>query len=203
MALPVCFCPNTKVKKIQQCLQKALGPHYDETIMKYIKSWPPEQHRYLNKDHQENLIKEQIRLYTEEILEGKSVLDIGCGMGVFLEICRSIRTLAIGVDIPESDFTPVHVSRGLPVVYHDCRQFPWPFPTKSFDIVRCVATITFLQPENFSYALQEMARIARQKILIIANKGPTWDKGKPFLTTPEGWELVRDEGTLMTWRRNG
>jgi len=65
--------------------------------------------------------------------------------------------------------------------------------------LRYVATITFLQPENFSFALQEIAIIALQKILIIANKRATWNKDKPLLTTPVGW-TVKDEGI---WRRNG
>lgn len=203
MALPVCFCPNPEVRNIYRCLQMPLGPYYDETIVKYIKSWPSEQHRYLDKKMQEKLIKEQIRLYTEEILAKKSVLDVGCGMGIFLEVCESMGALAIGVDIPDSAFTPIHKSRWLPVVYHDCRKFPWPFPTESFDVVRCVATITFLQPENFSFALQEMARIARQKIVIIANRGPVWENGKSHLVTPKGWELEKGEGVVRVWRRNG
>lgn len=203
IALPVCFCPNKEIKKIQKCLQEPLKDEYDEAIIDYIKRWPSEQHRYLNRQHQKELIMSQIKDYTKEVLEGWSALDIGCGMGVFLEICREHEALAIGVDIPESDFTPIHVSRRLPIVYHDCRQFPWPFPSLSFDIVRCVATITFLQPENFSSALQEMARIARQKIVIIANRGPVWENGKSHLVTPKGWELEKGEGVVRVWRRNG
>ena len=204
MALPMCFCPKKEVQEIRDSLRRRTKEkEYDDVIVKYVKRWPPEQQRYLDYAQQEKLIMGQIKAYTKEVLEGKSVLDIGCGMGVFLEICSSLKTVAIGVDHPESDFRPIHINRGLPVIYHDCRKTPWPFPSLSFDIVRCVATITFLQPENFSSVLKEMARIARQKILIIANKGPTWDKGKPLLTTPDGWELVRDEGVLMTWRRNG
>jgi len=202
MALPMCFCPKKEVQEIRDSLRRRTKEkEYDDVIVKYVKRWPLEQQRYLDYAQQEKLIMGQIKAYTKEVLEGKSVLDIGCGMGVFLEICSSLKTVAIGVDHPESDFRPIHINRGLPVIYHDCRKTPWPFSSLSFDIVRCVATITFLQPENFSSVLKEMIRIARQKILIIANKGALWESSKHLLHPVDGWELT-DRGEVMIWRRN-
>lgn len=58
-----------------------------------------------------------------------------------------------------------------------------------------------IDTSKLSAVLKEMIRIARQKILIIANKGALWESSKHLLQPVDGWELT-DRGEVMIWRRN-
>ena len=103
---------------------------------------------------------------------GKQVLEVGCGEGKlathlirnapaparYLATDLSLDTVGAGVD-PRIEFKPASI-------------YELPFATDSFDIVVCCEVLEHL--ERPSAGLAELARVARERVLISTPWEPVW-----------------------------
>ncbi|MDD5454216.1 MAG: class I SAM-dependent methyltransferase [Candidatus Ratteibacteria bacterium] len=96
-------------------------------------------------------------------LEGKSVLDVGCGKGSIVVYCALKGAVTFGIDIDEEEIKIAKLrvaSYGLNKVgifKGDVEHMP--FPDNSFDLV--TATSLLEHVENFEKAIKEMVRVTK------------------------------------------
>ena len=97
------------------------------------------------------------------LVEKGPVLDVGCGDGLFLSLCKDRGIEAQGVD-----FSDVAVARckerGLDARQADLAAGPLPFPDKSFPTVIALDVLEHVyEPEKL---LQEMKRISSGAVIV-------------------------------------
>ncbi|MDD3717770.1 MAG: methyltransferase domain-containing protein [Actinomycetota bacterium] len=129
-------------------------------------------------------LPERIREALEKAgdLDGRWVLDIGCGRGEL--VCEAARkgAHAVGIDYSEA---AIEISRQrLEALYGDVaarvefRQVDakgLPFPAGSFDVVFMVDVYEHLHPHEIEHALGEIRRVLRPGGMLIVHTGPnTW-----------------------------
>jgi ubiquinone/menaquinone biosynthesis C-methylase UbiE len=119
--------------------------------------------------HREDIYRSgpPVDLVSEEILEfvlanvGSSVLDIGCGLGPYVERIEAAGKRCVGID---NDATVVDRAKSLGRDVRLRSAYDLQFPDSSFDSVLMVETLEHL--EYYEAALKESARVARQSIVI-------------------------------------
>jgi SAM-dependent methyltransferase len=89
----------------------------------------------------------------------ESVLDVGCGNGILANLLTDLG-LVVGVDRSVAALTYVHGLRCRGDASH------LPFSNDVFDVVACMEAIEHLPTSVLKAALAEMARVARNHILI-------------------------------------
>jgi SAM-dependent methyltransferase len=93
----------------------------------------------------------------------KSLLDLGCGNGLFLQRVRTLRpdiTVLHGVDRSGAALERVSV----PTTQASADSVP--LPDRSFDCVTCLEVVEHLPIAVYERALGELARIARHQLLL-------------------------------------
>ena len=100
--------------------------------------------------------------------KGETLLEVGCGTGVFSHYFRQEGLRVIGVDISE-DMLAVAQAKGNTVQFIQGDAHALPFPDRSFDITTAVTTIEFSQhPDRL---LQELFRVCKRiAVLGVLNK---------------------------------
>jgi len=105
----------------------------------------------------------------DEIPEGASVLDLGCGRGELLaRLARTKRARCQGVEL-DAEAAFECVERGVPVLQADLDEGLGGFPDRSFDFVVLEETLqTVRRPMR---VLDEMLRVGRRGIVSFPNFG--------------------------------
>ncbi len=120
-------------------------------------------------------------------LEGKSVLDIGCGFGQIGRFIKSLGANVIGIDvIPEA---VEEANKVFPAVTGRVERIP--FPDDSFDIVVCSMVLMLI--ENVEMAISEIARVLKpgaSALISILN---------PYYKPDDSQAGISDSGTLSKW----
>ena len=99
-----------------------------------------------------------MRIISEWIEPQSSVLDLGCGRGVFLEyLIKTKSVFGVGVDW-DLDKVRSCIKRGVPAYQGDLAELMRTFPDKFFDRVVCSRTVQELN--NPSAVLLEALRLA-------------------------------------------
>jgi SAM-dependent methyltransferase len=119
--------------------------------------------------HREDIYRSgpPVDLVSEEILQfvldnvGSSVLDIGCGLGPYVDRLVSAGRRCIGVDV---DREAVDGAKRLGRDVRISSAYDLQFPDSSFDSVIMVETLEHL--EHYEAALKESARVAQQSIVL-------------------------------------
>jgi len=98
-----------------------------------------------------------------EMIKEGSVLDIGCGDGLFLDMLKKKGIKGIGVDISSVAVKKCKL-KGIDVVIHDVSNMSLPFPDASFN---CVVLLDVLE-HNFypDSILKEAARVSNNYVVI-------------------------------------
>lgn len=139
---------------------------------------------------------------TEYKSGGKSVLDISCGNGSLLELMRYYGNDIQGVERPGSPLHALLKSQDIPFIRHDCGNTPYPFDDKSYDLVVCCGAIE-LYGIDWSIVVDELFRISRECVFLIANRGPVLEANKHTLINYQryGWEKVSnpEDYSLHKW----
>lgn len=114
-------------------------------------------------------------MHLQELVGGKSVLEIGCGIGdVLLEVSRFGPRELYGVDASEE---MIGLARqfleGIKVDLLVNPSHRLPFPEKSFDVVILMFEFQFLDDEEeLEKRLYEATRVARQWLVLVENTSP-------------------------------
>ena len=107
----------------------------------------------------------QLRIkLTAELIPGnvKSLVDIGCGNGVFLNYLAKNKTYLdlLGVDRSETALSYVKTEKKVA----DITKLP--FDDNSFDCVTCLEVIEHLPANVYEIALKELTRISKKYVII-------------------------------------
>jgi len=103
--------------------------------------------------------RERIETIIKMIPENlKSVLDVGCGSGGVINSLPHAKR--VGVDISREALKHVKTEKVLAAANN------LPFGEKSFDMVICSEVLEHLEDDEFSDALQEIERVAKNYVLI-------------------------------------
>ena len=99
----------------------------------------------------------------------KSILDVGCGEGTFLNMLTRLgrASTIVGLDVSETALKYVEGQKirasagGLP------------FGNRSFDLVTCLETLEHLKQEVFIRAIEEIKRVTKKYIIVsVPNEEP-------------------------------
>lgn len=105
----------------------------------------------------EDLIKQRQSLYVEYFLNCKSVLDVGCGRGEFLELLAEKNIDAVGVDL-DTNMCNYCLAKDLQVVCTDVFKFLLTAEDNTFDGVfsaQVIEHLEFSQLQNLLLLLQK------------------------------------------------
>jgi ubiquinone/menaquinone biosynthesis C-methylase UbiE len=129
------------------------------------------------------------RKAASDYITGGSILEVACGIGVDYPLYKAKGISYFGVDITPK-FIEEAQRRGVPCQVADALKLP--FPDRSFDAVYSKDFLLHLPPGDWRKALAEMARVARDKILIVDHG---WENKTRYLLaeqykSTEGKELL-------------
>jgi SAM-dependent methyltransferase len=99
----------------------------------------------------------------------KSILDVGCGEGTFLNMLMSLgrASMIVGLDVSE---TALKYVEGQKIRASAGRL---PFGNGSFDLVTCLETLEHLKQEVFIRTIEEIKRVAKKYIIVsVPNEEP-------------------------------
>ena len=110
------------------------------------------------------------------LLVGTSLADIGCGSGIFGFYFRAIGQVekSIGVDFSERAVEFLRERKVYDEVYL-ANSASLPLPDQVVDVSLSMENLEHLYPPQVPHALEELTRIARQRIVI---------------TTPAPWDVI-------------
>lgn len=100
-------------------------------------------------------------------IKPKTLLDVGCGRGKFVEWANRNGIMAVGMDFASG--------YGLMADVLDM-----PFPDNSFDMITAFDVLEHLRPETLETGLGEMARVSKKWWVLSIGYGPSKIK------TPDG-----------------
>ena len=125
----------------------------DEFVKEAFFSNPEEMQRF---EQLINLIPENAR----------SILDVGCGPGVFLYLLKEKRKeiKEIGIEISENQIRYANNVLGVKVQYGSADDLK--FSEKSFDVVTALEVLEHLPYEIYERACIEISRVAKSTIII-------------------------------------
>jgi SAM-dependent methyltransferase len=115
-------------------------------------------------------------LGVQYLVSGKSVLEIGCGMGdLLLELSRFQPRELFGVDSSEEVLSLARDYLGeVPADLALARVDALPFPDQSFDIVIAMSEFQYIQQdEDLAGIASELCRVSRQWIVLVEQTAPT------------------------------
>ena len=113
--------------------------------------------------------KPDLQYLFNEIEEGSSVLDLGCGDGTFLSMLKEEKGCRVqGIDISQSEIMKC-IAKGVPVIQINLNEGILAFPDKCFDYV--VLGQTFQQVKSPEKTLHEMIRVGKTAVVSVVNVG--------------------------------
>lgn len=104
-------------------------------------------------------VKENQKIYLNYFKDKKSVVDLGCGRGEFVELLLENNIEVIGVDV-NSEMVTFCIDRGLPVVKSDLFDFLQSKPNNTFDGIFSAQVIEHLKPKQ----IIEFVKLAYKKL---------------------------------------
>jgi len=107
--------------------------------------------------------KEVISLIPSDV---KSILDIGCGEGTFLNMLED-KISTVGLDVSRTALRYVKKQK----VQGDIANLP--FKSRSFDLVTCLEVLEHLKQDAFINGISEIKRVAKKYIIVsVPNEEP-------------------------------
>jgi len=125
--------------------------------------------KYTMNERRRNQSIDALRELLARCPESKSLLDVGCGDGSWMQCVNELFSLeCAGVD-PVPILANQHVKTALATSL--------PFDDKSFDVVTCLDVMEHLVPEDTDLALSEIARVTRSGAIVSVNNNPSHYRG--------------------------
>jgi 2-polyprenyl-3-methyl-5-hydroxy-6-metoxy-1,4-benzoquinol methylase len=120
----------------------------------------------------EEYVKAGQRIYLPYFEGCRSVLDIGCGRGEFLELMRDASVPARGIDL-SAELVASCRNRGLEAETADLFRFLADQPEGAFDGIFCAQVVEHLPPERLPEMLRLCARsLSRNGIIAVETPNP-------------------------------
>ena len=131
-----------------------------------------------------------------------SVIELGCGNGKLCNFLRSLNLNVTGTDIFDNEV--VYDRSWYKFVKQDLSKTPYPFKGNEFDYSLSFDVLEHLKEEYIAPALQEIARISRNGIILkvsctgevplhLTVKSPSWWLGQLTDNCPDfSWSLIRN-----------
>lgn len=155
----------------------------------FLQWYSSEQKREFSKQFFRKLLKQN----GIQINNGDHLLDIGCGMGFFLEVARELSSTAKGVEISRYACSHCRQKLGLDVYCGDLKAAP--FPAESFDVITAFDVLEHLTgPKSFLERVRRILKVKGQFIVLVPNYGSLVFKlnlricalkNQPFPNVPE------------------
>lgn len=122
--------------------------------------------------------KSSRRLLARCIREGKPglILDIGCGLGFFVECCYKFGVPCIGLEGSEYAVQAAKQREPNLDIRHHYLENPFPFEDETFSIVMCNQIIEHLTKEAAKHALRESYRVLSEGGTIIVYSPSIYNK---------------------------
>ncbi len=145
----------------------------------------------------EEQVRAKQRAYLPYFAGCKSVLDIGCGRGEFLELLREANVSALGIDA-SSDNTAACLGKGLAVRTADLFEYLSTVHKESLDGIFCSQLVEHLAPERVPAMIKACAsRLAQGGVIVIETPNPeclaifsTYFYLDPTHVRPVPWKLL-------------
>jgi len=153
-----------------------------ETVYKFYDNFAKnyDEDRYTSKEQKNNdLLAKQIVFKFAKEIKNKSVLDVGCGTGRFVEFFSQRGGKVTGADTSENMLAKARKKSPM-ANFVKADIFSLPFEDKTFDIVICSQVLTHLH--NYKKPLIEMKRVLKDDgIIIIDVRNILWPYRLPTL----------------------
>ena len=125
---------------------------------------------YKNPSH---LMHKKMKLVLNYVRRGESLIDIGCGTGVFIVQLRDRFNRLVGIDTSSHaiEFTARRVEKGSNILLECGELDSFHFPAEHFDVCLCLDVLEHVK--DLSSLLQEIYRILRPGAEMIVTV-PNW-----------------------------
>lgn len=156
---------------------------------------------------QHHLLKAALqRIESRTLLQGKTVLDYGCGSGRWVTFLRARGLVYCGVDIAAQMLALAR--RGhADADFRGIEDYHLPYPDKHFDLVWSVAVVHHNLYNVQEQIISEMARVLRDDGTLTLFEGlgaHSADDGNYYPRPLHEWmELAARHGLTCTWQRGG
>lgn len=143
-----------------------------------------------------NCLRELFRIsrFCPELLDPETKFDVlelsagSCANYEVLTLYNNTVALADYFDGRGSAYTPIYESLGVEPIDFDGGQIPYAMDDDSYDYILCNQALNaYGKPELWSAYLQEMVRVARQKVVLVLN----WYPKRPDAHTDFAKEISR------------
>lgn len=118
-----------------------------------------------------------VMAYLKSIGKG-SVLDVGCGPGIYAPLVRQLGHSYIGVDISPKMIEVARKRFASCAYFEVCDALHLPFEESSFDAVLCLGMFEYISPGEEGNYLRELKRVVKPEGVIILSylnaKSPYW-----------------------------
>ena len=147
-----------------------------------------------------------------DVRQGNAILDVACGVGEWLYVCREAGAQVYGVDLSERAIAACKRNL-IDGQFHAVPAERLPFDDGKFDLVSCLGSLEhFVEPV---VSLQEMVRVANDHatfLILVPNAdfltrklgffGGTYQvDAKEVVRTLEEWERLFEEAGLRVTRK--
>jgi len=145
--------------------------------------------------------------------QDKKIIDVSCGSGPTLEIMRYFGYEIMGVDFHgsynTSPYQPLLDSQKIPCIIHDCRNTPFPFKDRQFDVLINEGAMSFYKVRKdismWYDIVNEFFRITNETIFLSVNFGWGLDEGRKYQSSEDNkkeWTLIKQFDNIYKWKRN-
>lgn len=147
-----------------------------------------------SKPFQNNLNRLNQLVSAIEVYQPKTVLDVGCGLGVLVRALRRKGIEAIG-----TDFAPILKEKAWKrkqTYLQIAEASDLPFPDKSFDVVFSSDFFEHIPDEEIDQIVSEMKRVGKKVIARVCYEMHLTEKQAKYHVTnkPKEWWVKRLEG---------
>jgi ubiquinone/menaquinone biosynthesis C-methylase UbiE len=150
------------------------------------------------------LVEERIvKGFLEQLPEGASILDIPVGTGRFIPFYKIHNFKVTGMDVSKDMLEESQkkvIAENFNLTLKQGSIFDIDFPDKNFDFVVCVRFLNWINYDNLSIAIKEIARVAQNGLIVgVRHHAPMSDLA---IYTPKGMMRFIRQQYLLRLRKS-